>query len=244
MKAFFKEKGLYLICLGLVFAATVTGILAIRSVVRNVGELTQARQNAVEEQSTWQTQDSMVNNPVEDLPESTPRPSAMPSASPSAQESSSGASSQSAAAQPEAGGSAAPSAPQAVSPVQPADSDPIAAFSGDELTYNATLGDWRTHNGADYAAEAGAQIPSLTAGTVTGIYEDALWGGVVELVDRSGALWRYCGLEETAVEDHDTVRAGDVLGTLGTVPSEADGGSHLHLEVMRDGAWLDPETLK
>ena len=36
IKAFLKAKGLYLVCLALVFAATITGIAAIRSVVRIV----------------------------------------------------------------------------------------------------------------------------------------------------------------------------------------------------------------
>ena len=36
IKAFLKAKGLYLVCLALVFAATITGIAAIRSVVRGV----------------------------------------------------------------------------------------------------------------------------------------------------------------------------------------------------------------
>lgn len=44
LKAFFREKGLYLICLGLVLAATVTSIWAIRNVVRGVEELDNATQ--------------------------------------------------------------------------------------------------------------------------------------------------------------------------------------------------------
>ncbi len=47
IKAFFKEKGLYLFCLALVFAATAAGILALRSVVNNMSELTQLRKDVV-----------------------------------------------------------------------------------------------------------------------------------------------------------------------------------------------------
>ena len=36
IKQFFKEKGLYLFCLAMVFAATAAGILALRSIVGNV----------------------------------------------------------------------------------------------------------------------------------------------------------------------------------------------------------------
>ena len=38
IKQFFKEKGLYLFCLAMVFAATAAGILALRSIVGNVAD--------------------------------------------------------------------------------------------------------------------------------------------------------------------------------------------------------------
>lgn len=49
IKAFLKAKGLYLVCLALVFAATITGIAAIRSVVRGVEDLTRIQKQALEE---------------------------------------------------------------------------------------------------------------------------------------------------------------------------------------------------
>ena len=39
LKAFLKEKGLYLVCLGLILAATVASIWAIRNVMRGVEQL-------------------------------------------------------------------------------------------------------------------------------------------------------------------------------------------------------------
>ena len=43
IKQFFREKGLYLFCLAMVFAATAAGILALRTVVSNVADLTRTR---------------------------------------------------------------------------------------------------------------------------------------------------------------------------------------------------------
>ena len=74
------------------------------------------------------------------------------------------------------------------------DAKPLAAFSGNELVYSATLGDWRTHNGADYAAPAGESVTAAKAGKVVSVSEDALWGGVVEVEDANGVTWRYCGV--------------------------------------------------
>ena len=34
----------------------------------------------------------------------------------------------------------------------------LNSYSGDELVYSKTLGDWRTHNGVDYAASRGAEV--------------------------------------------------------------------------------------
>ncbi len=241
LKAFFKEKGLYLFCLAMVLAATVTGVLAVRTVVRNVSDLTKTRQQSLqeEENNLWNAPDAAINEPVTDLPQSTPAPSAKPSVLPSA----SGASGASEPPSAGAGGSAASSAPPAASLKQPVNGKPLQPFSGDELVYNATLGDWRTHNGADYALEKGAQVPAVKAGTVLGVSDGGVWGGVVEVSDRSGVLWRYCGVT-ASVQAGDKVTAGQSIGTLSGVAAEASLDSHLHLETTRDADYLDPETLK
>ncbi|MCL0184844.1 M23 family metallopeptidase, partial [Klebsiella pneumoniae] len=92
---------------------------------------------------------------------------------------------------------------------------PLAAFSGNELVYSATLGDWRTHNGADYAAPAGESVTAAKAGKVVSVSEDALWGGVVEVEDANGVTWRYCGVAAPAVKAGDSVTAAAALGTAG-----------------------------
>lgn len=242
-KAFLKAKGLYLVCLALVFAATITGILAIRSVVNNVADLTKARQKAVEEGNTWNVPDTIANNPVTDVPvaEDTPTASSKPSAAPSSPPSSSGAASRSAAASGDSAGSAASSALQGTSPGSSAAAEPIVPFSGQELVYNETLGDWRTHNGADYACAAGASVAAVRSGKVTAVYEDALWGGIVEVSGINSLVWRYCGIAAPAVVVGDAVVEGDVLGAAGAVPSETKTSAHFHLECTQSGEYLDPE---
>ena len=212
IKAFLKAKGLYLVCLALVFAATITGIAAIRSVVRGVEDLTRIQKQTLEEGTdVWDSPDAAVNQPAQDVPVATAQPSPAPSAAGSASSS-----------LPHAGWNGKVS----------------QAFSGNALVYNPTLGDWRTHNGTDYTAE---QVTAVAAGTVTAIADDALWGRVVEVTDAQDRVWRYCGLEEVAVTQREKVTAGTRLGTTGNVPAEAQQGSHLHLECRKAGACLDPE---
>ncbi|MEE0800065.1 MAG: M23 family metallopeptidase [Gemmiger sp.] len=243
IKAFLKQKGLYLLCLALVFAATITGVAAIRSVVRGVGELTEAKQRALEEGTAWDTPDAAVNKEAQDVPVETPQPSSMPSASSSASGSSSSASQGSGANSGVTAPSAASSDSSAAASAAVSGGELTAPFSGDELVYNKTLGDWRTHNGADYAAEAGKTVMAVRSGTVTAVLEDAVWGGIVEITDAQDRVWRYCGLTDPQVTEKQSVRAGADLGTLSGVPAEAQEGTHLHLECLdAEGGYLDPET--
>ena len=136
IKQFFREKGLYLFCLAMVFAATAAGILALRTVVSNVADLTRTRKEALQNDSAWTQPDTAIDKPAQDVPKPTTTPAATekPSATPAP-----------AAAQ----APKATAAPPAQTATKPGiwDAKPLAAFSGNELVYSATLGDWRTHNG-------------------------------------------------------------------------------------------------
>ncbi len=91
----------------------------------------------------------------------------------------------------------------------------LAPYSGDELVYNATLGDWRTHNGVDAAAAAGDEVPAVKGGRVSVVEDDALWGGVVEIVDANGCTWRYCGVTPSCVVGGDAAAGGCDWGGRG-----------------------------
>ncbi len=233
IKAFFKDRGLYLACLALVFGATAGGILGIRSALRGLVAGPQA--GITQEDTTWNQPDAPANDPVADVPVEPLQPSAPPSAVPQP----SGASSPASAGQSAPAPSAAPSSRPPVSPVDGGERG--TPFSGDTLVYHAALGDWRTHNGADYTGAPGADVYAMAGGEVSAVYTDALWGTVVEVSAANGRQWRYCGLAQAAVQRGETVATGKKLGTLAdTLPAEADAGAHLHMECMADGGYLDP----
>lgn len=119
-------------------------------------------------------------------------------------------------------GSSAPAAgSEAPASAQPVDGRVLNAFSGDELVYNKTLGDWRTHNGVDYACAQGGTVAAPAAGKVTAAGPEGNWGTVVSIEDASGRIWRVCGVANPAVKAGDTVTAGQKLGTAGTVAVSA-----------------------
>lgn len=235
IKQFLKEKGLYLFCLAVVFAATAAGVLALRGILNNVAQWTQQQGKTAQEDSPWTEPDTAVDKPDTTQPE----PVRTPAPASSAASSSSDAVSDAPASSPAPAASAAPSAPAGGSSAF-WQGKAAAPFSGDELVYNATLGDWRTHNGVDMAAPAGTEVPAVKAGRVTAVESDALWGGVVEMTDANGRVWRYCGVDSRCVAGQD-LPAGGVIGTVGSVAAEADTAPHVHLECLQDGSYQEPE---
>ncbi|MBQ3009199.1 MAG: peptidoglycan DD-metalloendopeptidase family protein [Oscillospiraceae bacterium] len=118
-----------------------------------------------------------------------------------------------------------------------------AAFSGEELVYNRTLDDWRTHNGVDITAPKGDAVHAGADGTVKAVYTDGMLGTVVE-VDHGDFTARYCGLaEKTFVKEGDTVKQNESIGTVGEITMEVAEESHIHLEISRDGQTVNPDTV-
>lgn len=119
----------------------------------------------------------------------------------------------------------------------------IAQFSDNELVYHKTLADWRTHNGADIAGQPDTAVAAAAAGRVTKVYNDALWGTVVEQTS-GGLTLRYAGLDkDVAVKVGDEVSLGQTIGRLGEIPAEAEHGAHLHFEVKDANGYKNPVSL-
>lgn len=128
--------------------------------------------------------------------------------------------------------------------VSPLEGDVVAAFSMDQLLYNETLEDWRTHDGVDIAAPEGSSVMAASAGTVVAVDEDALMGTTVVIEHDGGYHTLYANLQSPpAVEVGETVSAGQVIGTVGTTAAaESAQGPHLHFSVTKDGEPVDPAS--
>lgn len=125
------------------------------------------------------------------------------------------------------------SAPVFVRPVAGA---VITPFSGDELLFQPTFGDWRVHSGTDFAAEAGENVLTLTDGTVQDVFEDGLYGSCVTLSHDADLTSTYRGLTDVRVSAGQAVTAGETLGAVAeTIDAEAALGTHLHVEAARAG---------
>lgn len=97
----------------------------------------------------------------------------------------------------------------------------------------------RFHYGADYAAEAGAEVRAFAGGCVqeTGTGEE--YGNYIILSHEGGVTSLYAHLEEINVSEGDTVAQGDQIAFVGQTGKAT--GPHLHFELLLDGAYLNPE---
>ena len=89
---------------------------------------------------------------------------------------------------------------------------------------------------------AGSDVFAIDTGTVSEVCSDALWGYTVTIDHDNGITSRYCGLDGTLeVREGDTVQTGQKLGVTGANPDlESAAEPHLHLEVKKGGAYVDP----
>ena len=136
-----------------------------------------------------------------------------------------------------------PPAPVVERIVAPLLGDTVSVFSADKLMYDATLDDWRTHDGIDISATEGTSVLAACAGTVLSVEEDVLMGTVVTVSHRDGYETTYANLKENPpVAPGDKVSSGEVIGAVGTTAAmEAAQPPHLHFSVRQNGAITDPQ---
>lgn len=117
----------------------------------------------------------------------------------------------------------------------------LKEFSNEISLYSQTFGDWRIHEGIDIAMNKGSTVQAIGDGTVTDVYEDDMYGTVVVIAHEASLEARYCGLSQnTTVQKGDTVKGGQVIGSLGEIPCEIVDESHLHFEIRKDGVCVSP----
>ena len=242
IKKFLHGKGFALVLAACLLAAAAAGVWAVRTVRdelrQNLTDLTNpsstARQTipepepdpdvGLEEEELWL-----------DLPDTAEQAAnsvaGVPQPVPGSSSASSGAASGSGSVhEPSALQGASSPASSSAAPVstQPVSGRVLNAYSGDELVYSSTLGDWRTHNGVDYACAQDAQVCAPAAGKVTAVDTDGRWGSVVCIEDSAGRTCRAHrrrserGAGSGPRRQHpQRMRRGDAH------PSGSDAGRHL-----------------
>ena len=95
------------------------------------------------------------------------------------------------------------------------------------------------HTGIDFRGDTGDPIRATATGTVTIAGWSGGYGKMVEIDHGNGLVSRYGHLSEIEVGVGDTVRAGGIVGKLGSTGRST--GPHLHYEVRVKGEAVDPQ---
>lgn len=95
------------------------------------------------------------------------------------------------------------------------------------------------HRGIDLAASVGVPVHASGDGFVLGRGDDTVFGRFVLLEHHQGFQTYYGHLQDWRVEAGDSVRAGEVIGLVGSTGRSS--APHLHFEVRRYGEPVDPE---
>ncbi len=98
------------------------------------------------------------------------------------------------------------------------------------------------HPGIDLATDLGTSIHPVAAGTVEGVIFDTVdYGNHVTLAHSDGYKSLYGHLGKVFIKKGQSVDLNTTLGEVGLTGRTS--GPHTHLEITKDGNYLDPLTL-
>jgi murein DD-endopeptidase MepM/ murein hydrolase activator NlpD len=109
-------------------------------------------------------------------------------------------------------------------------------------TFGASSYLWSSvHTGLDMSASSGTAIRAIANGVITETGYDGSYGNKTVLTLEDGTELWFCHQTSIDVSVGDTVRGGEVIGTVGSTGNST--GPHLHLEVRPGGGDpVDPFT--
>ena len=116
----------------------------------------------------------------------------------------------------------------------------VAKGYSEELVFDKTMGDYRSHAAVDFKGKENDEVTAINDGLVIAVYNDSLYGQVVEIDHGGGLVAKYCGLKSASVKKGSYVDMGNKIGTLGKIPAEAEDEPHLHFETLLNGKTVNP----
>lgn len=113
--------------------------------------------------------------------------------------------------------------------------------------YNSSSFGWRVdpfsgrsafHEGLDFTAQTGTPIYAAAGGVVTASEQMPDYGKIVKISHGEGMETRYAHASKLLVGVGEVVKKGQLIARVGSTGRST--GPHLHFEVRRNGAPLDP----
>jgi murein DD-endopeptidase MepM/ murein hydrolase activator NlpD len=94
------------------------------------------------------------------------------------------------------------------------------------------------HRGVDFAAPTGALVRATAPGIVDSVMHDTYFGLMVSVKHKHGFTTRYAHCSQILVNPGDRVGRGQTVALVGNTGRSS--APHLHYEILRDGAHVDP----
>jgi len=95
------------------------------------------------------------------------------------------------------------------------------------------------HTGLDIACSKGTKIKVVSAGTVVFAERNGAYGNLIKVDHGNGVETWYAHCSEILTKVGKKVKAGDVIGKVGSTGNST--GPHLHLEIRIDGTAINPQ---
>ena len=113
-----------------------------------------------------------------------------------------------------------------------------AVITGFGEGFSELYGDYRFHDGVDFAAKPGTEVKAAAKGKVTEITEDP--SGVTVLIEQDSA-WatKYSGMSRAKVTKGQSVTSGEVIGIVGGNTGDITE-PHLHFALSIAGKSVNP----
>jgi len=128
---------------------------------------------------------------------------------------------------------------QSVPAILPIEKDEFVLISGFGMRVHPIFKSLRQHNGVDLAARQGVPVVATGAGVVIKPPADLEGLGNIVAIDHGfGYISIYACLLKSEVKPGAKVERGDIIGSVGR--SGVATGPHLHYEVRKNGAPLNP----
>ena len=131
--------------------------------------------------------------------------------------------------------------------VPPVDARPLTVRkdAGGDGRFFAPRSGHRHHRGLDLVAELDSPVRAIRSGAVATVALHHGLGRYVEIDHRQGLRSVYAHLNRVDVAVGQRVSQGAIIGTVGKTGNARRAWitPHLHLEILRDGQPVDPQTL-
>ena len=103
-------------------------------------------------------------------------------------------------------------------------------------------GQWKKHNGIDFAANIGTKVYAVKSGRViAAVKNDPTFGNYIIISHDNGKVSSvYAHLSKMNVQQGDEVKKGEVIGYVGQTGMAT--GPHLHFEIRQGGVAQDPSA--